>query len=31
MYIGEIDVTKDNDLNYPLPPNMFKMLEFMEI
>lgn len=29
--MGELDVTKEEDLNYPLPPNMFKMLEFMEI
>ena len=29
IYVGEIDITKEADLNYPLPPNMFKMLEFM--
>ena len=24
-------MTKESDLNYPLPPNVFKMIEFMEV
>ena len=31
IYTGEINITKEADLNYPLPPNMFDMIEFMEL
>ena len=31
IYLEEVEVTKESDLNYPLPPNVFKMIEFMEI
>jgi hypothetical protein len=31
IYLEEVEVTKESDLNYPLPPNVFKMIEFMEV
>jgi hypothetical protein len=31
IYTDEVEVTKEGDLNYPLPPNVFKMIEFMEV
>lgn len=26
IYLDEVEMTKESDLNYPLPPNMFKMI-----
>jgi uncharacterized protein involved in exopolysaccharide biosynthesis len=31
FYIGEINVDRDQEFNYPLPPTFFEVMEFLEL
>ena len=31
MYVGDMDVEREQESNYPLPPSFFEVMEFLEI
>jgi hypothetical protein len=31
LYIGEIEIEKEAESNYPLPPSFFDVMEFLEV
>ena len=31
LYVSEMDVQKEQESNYPLPPSFFEIMEFLEV